>query len=195
MISSRKYNRNILLAIFQDQRTVFRLKDIAMLTGETNHTSLNKKINYYVRTHRLYNPRKGLYVKPDYSKEELACKLFTPSYISMEYVLQKAGIIFQYDPTITSVSYLSRSVKVEGQKYTYHKLKEKIMIDTSGIIRQMNHINIATPERAMLDMLYLNPHAYFDNLNTIKVNKLSELLPIYQSKTLTSRVKSFFQNV
>lgn len=194
MNSSQKYNRDILLSIYQDQRTVFRLKDIAMLTGKTDHTSLNKKLNYYVRTHRLQNPRKGLYVKPDYSKEELACKLFTPSYISLEHVLQKAGIIFQYDPTITSVSYLSRSVEVEGQVYTYHKLKEEIMIDTSGIIRQMNHINIAIPERAMLDMLYLNPHAYFDNLNPININKLSELLPIYQSKSLNSRIKKFFQN-
>jgi len=29
-------NKDIVLAAYQDKRTVFRLKDIAMLTGETN---------------------------------------------------------------------------------------------------------------------------------------------------------------
>ena len=79
-----------------------------MLVGESNFQSLNRKINYAIRTGKLLSPRKGIYVKPGYDPEELACAIYSPSYISLEYVLQKSGIIFQYDSQITVVSYLKK---------------------------------------------------------------------------------------
>ncbi len=36
MYSSHKVNNSLILAIYQDLRTVFRLNDISMLIGETN---------------------------------------------------------------------------------------------------------------------------------------------------------------
>ena len=73
---------NIIIAIYQDMRTVFRLIDIALLTGETAFQPLNKKLNYYVKTGKLNNSRKGIYTKTNYNPQELACKIFIPSYIS-----------------------------------------------------------------------------------------------------------------
>lgn len=67
MFSSQNYKNNILITLFQDKRTVFRLKDIALLTGETNFLNLNNKLNYYVRTNKLQNPRKGIYTKPNFN--------------------------------------------------------------------------------------------------------------------------------
>ena len=180
--------KNVILAIYQNNQTVFRLKDIAMLTGETDFAPLNKKINYYVRTGKLMNPRKGLYTKPDFNLEELACTIFTPSYISLDYVLQKAGILFQFDTRITAVSYLSRSIEVVNQIYSFRKIRGEFLVNTAGIIRQKNHVNIASPERAFLDMLYLNKDFYFDNLNPLKKESVYKLLPLYQSKALTRRV-------
>ena len=49
MFSSQNTKNNIVLAIFKDNRTVFRLKDVAMLVGESDFISLNKKLNYAVR--------------------------------------------------------------------------------------------------------------------------------------------------
>lgn len=190
---SSQINENIILTIYQDTRSVFRLIDIAILVGETNFQSLNKKLNYYVRTDKLNNPRKGIYTKTDYNPEELACNIYTPSYISLDFVLQKAGIVFQYDSGITSVSYLSRNIKVEGQVYSYRKIKGEIMVNTAGILRQKNNINIATPERAFLDMFYLNAKYYFDNLNPLNNKIVFKLLPIFQSKTMTSRVTKLLQ--
>ncbi len=60
MFSSPKHNQDIVLSIYKDKRSVFRLKDIALLVGETNFQSLNKKLNYYVTTGKLLNPRKGV---------------------------------------------------------------------------------------------------------------------------------------
>jgi len=188
MFSSRKENTELVLAIYKDVRTIFRLNDIAMLTGETNFQSLSKKLNYHVRTGKLQNPRKGIYAKPDYYAEELACTIYTPSYISLEYVLQKVGIVFQFDSRISVISYLSRTIDVENKTYVYRKMKGEILVNTAGIIRQSNQVNIATAERAFLDLLYLNAESYFDNLNPLNKELIYKLLPIYQSKALTMRV-------
>ena len=139
MYSSQIMKPDLIFTLFQDNRTVFRLKDIAMLTGETDFLSLNKRINYQVSKGRLNNPRKGIYTKPDYNPEELACSLYTPSYISLEYVLQKAGVIFQYDTRITALSYLNRKVEIGGQVINYRKMKGELLINTEGILRQSNH--------------------------------------------------------
>lgn len=188
MFSSQKENSELVLAIYKDVRTIFRLNDIAMLTGETNFQSLSKKLNYHVHTGKLQNPRKGIYAKPAYDTEELACTIYTPAYISLEYVLQKAGIVFQFDPRLTIVSYLSRSIEVENKTYLFRKIKGEILVNTAGIIRQNKQVNIATAERAFLDFLYLNTESYFDNLNPINKDLVYKLLPIYQSKALTMRI-------
>lgn len=185
---------DIVLALYQDNRSVFNFNEIALLTGETNFSTFKQKLNYYVRTKKLQNPRRGIYTKPGYNPEEMACKIFVPTYISLEYVLQKAGIIFQYDASITSVSYLSRRIEVDNQAYQFRRIKEEILISTSGINQQYDGVNIATPERAFLDILYLNVEFYFDNLNSLNKEMVFKLLPFYQSKALTKRVNNLLQN-
>ena len=123
MFSSPKTKIDIVLAIYKESRTVFRLKDIAILVGEKSFQSLNKKLNYYVQTGKLENPRKGIYAKPNYNSEELARTIFTPSCIFLEYVLQKAGMVFQYDSRLTSVSYLSRNIEAGNQQFVSRKIK------------------------------------------------------------------------
>ena len=189
MDGSRKNGKDIILAIYKENRTVFRFNEIAMLTGVQNFQSLTKKLNYYVHAGKLNNPRKGIYTKPDYDPEELACSLFTPSYISLQYVLQKAGIIFQFDSRITSVSYLSRITEIENREFIYRKIKGISLVNSAGIIRQSNNVNIASPERAFLDLLYLEKEYHFDNLNPIKRDVIKALMPLYQSASLMENVK------
>lgn len=194
MFGSRNDKVDLVLAIYQDIRTVFRLNDVALLIGETSFQSLNQKLNYHVRTGKLLNPRKGIYAKSDYNREELACTIYTPSYISLEYVLQRAGVVFQYDSRISVVSYLSRGIEVDDQKYLFRKIKGELLVNTIGIIRSDNQINIATPERAFLDILYLTTDYYFDNLNPLNKELVYKLLPVYQSKVLTKRVNKLLPN-
>ncbi len=188
MFSSQINTGDVVLSIYQDIRTIFRFSDIAMLTGQTNFQSLSKKLNYAVRTAKLKNPRKGIYAKPVYNPEEMACTIYTPSYISLEYVLQKSGIVFQFDSCISLVSYLSRSITVGNQTLLYRKIKGEILVNTLGIIRKNNQVNIATAERAFLDLLYLNTDYYFDNLSPLNKELVYKILPIYKSKILTERV-------
>ncbi len=191
MFSSQ--NEDLIIAIYSSKRSVFTLTDIAMLVGESDFTSLNWRLNYYVRKGKLLNPRKGIYVKAGYNPQELACSLYTPSYISLEFVLQKAGVVFQYDLRLTAVSYLSRTIEIEGNTYSYRKIKDEILIATQGI-NQKGNINIATPERAFLDLIYLNKAYVFDNLNPLNKELIYKLLPLYNSKVLLARVKKMLQN-
>lgn len=189
MYSSQYNNNDLILTLYNDERSVYRLNDIAMLLGETRFDSINKRLNYFVRNNKVNNPRRGIYTKANYSKEEMACRIFIPSYISLDYVLQKAGVIFQYNTQFTSVSYLSRTIEIEETIYTFRKIKNEILVDTTGIIRQSNGINIATPERAFTDTLYLNKDYYFDNLNTLNRNLVEQILPIYKSKKLAQQAR------
>jgi len=185
---------DLIYALYNNKRAVFRLKDVAMLTGEIDFDSLKQRLNYFVRTGKLQNPRKGIYCKPKYTMEELACHVFTPAYISLEYVLARAGVVFQYDSRITMVSYLSREIEVEQQTISFRKIKKSILINTQGVEKQNNNLNIASPERAFLDMLYLNGAMYFDNLHPLNKEKIAQILPIYQSKTMEKTVKKLLSD-
>ncbi|MCL2072322.1 MAG: hypothetical protein FWH18_00215 [Marinilabiliaceae bacterium] len=185
---------DLIYTLYNDSRTVFRLKDVAMLIGETNFNSLNMKLNYYVRTNRLQNPRKGIYCKDNYNLQELACRIFAPAYISLENVLQQAGVIFQYDNRLTIISYLSREIEIDNRLFSFRKIKDELLISSQGVEQKGNRLTIATPERAFLDMLYLNGAIYFDNLNPLKIEMIEQILPIYNSKILTKRVEKLFKN-
>lgn len=180
--------------MYKDSRTVFRLRDVAMLVGEDDAISLGKRLNYAVKTRKLLNPRKGIYAKPAYNPLEVACLLYTPSYVSLEYVLQKEGIVFQYDSRITMAAYLNRAFEIQTQEYSYRKIKGEILVDTTGIRRE-NNINIASKERAFLDMLYLNSDCYFDNLTSLDKEEVMKILPLYDSKRINERAKKLLSNV
>ncbi|MDR0421359.1 MAG: hypothetical protein LBH30_07945 [Prevotellaceae bacterium] len=186
-------NKSIISAINNNSDSVFRLVDISMLTRETNFNSINQKVNYCVRHKKILCPRRGIYAKLTYSREELANKIYTPSYISLELVLKKYGIISQHDETITSVCYLSRQIKVDNHAFSYHKFKREILVNPLGIER-INSVNIAKPERAFLDLLYLGKKYDFKNIDTLNKTTINKILPIYKSEQLFKLVKNLLQN-
>ncbi len=185
---------DFLFEIYKDKRTVLTLQEIALLVNEPDFDRLKQRIHYFVSRGKLKNIRRGIYAKDNYSAEELACKICTPSYISLEYVLQKSGITFQYSTQITVVSYLSRIINVDGYSIRYRKIKNDILYNASGVIRNNNGINIANPERAFLDTLYLSKEFYFDSLRGLNKELLDDLLPVYQSKKINSIVNNLFEN-
>jgi hypothetical protein len=183
---------DFIIQLYKDQRTVFSLQEIAMLVDESDFSKLKQRINYFVRTRKIKRLRKGIYAKENYRKEELACKIYTPSYISLAYVLRKAGIIFQYDTSITVISYLSRKIEVDNHLLIYRKLKNDILYNSSGIVMGNNGVNTATPERAFLDLLYLNKTYSVNSVSSLNKNSIFELLPLYQSKSLKKRVTNIY---
>ncbi len=182
----------IVWILYQHPKTVFTLSEVAILTGETATTSLAAKLNYQVRQGRLLNIRKGLYAKPGYRIEEAAGGLYTPSYLSLEYVLQRCGVVFQYDARITMVSYLNRTIEIDSHEIVYHGVKGEILAALEGIeIRDT--MSIATPERAFLDLIYLEGNYYFDNLRPLRRRLIWQLLPLYANKAMERRVSHILE--
>ena len=180
--------KNVLEVILSSPRTVFNVQSLRMLTECEDSQKLTKSLHYYVKEGKIHNPRRGIYTKATFDEKEMACSLFRPAYVSLEYVLQRSGIVFPYDDTVTCVSYLNRIVEIDDKAYQFRIINPELWIGMDGI-EQQDNILIATPERAFLDMIYLSAgNCYFDNLHPLNKIKVKQLLPLYQSKVLTERV-------
>jgi len=176
----------------KSKKTVFTINDVALLWNTTNIDLIRKKIYRYFKSGKIYSIRRGIYAKDkNYDKFELAGRIYTPAYISFETVLAQAGIIFQYYGQIFIASYLSRELTIDEQRYEFRKLKNSILTNLMGIEVKDNYY-IASPERALLDVIYLNKEYYFDNLTNINWDKVVEILPIYSgNKRIESKVKKY----
>jgi len=180
-----------ILNILRRGNTVFTFKDILLASGETNAALLKRRINYYIKKGELYPIRIGIYAKDkNYDKLELATKIFTPAYISLETVLAREGIVFQHYDQIFVVSYLSREISCDGQTYVFRRMKDTVLTNLLGIEKKSNYC-IASKERAFLDTIYLNKNYHFDNLSSINWDKCFEMLPIYDNKAMAIRLNSY----
>jgi len=185
--------KDFILKLYQSKSTVFTIDEIALLSGDTNRTNLKAKIHYYVKKGNLINVRKGVYAKIEYDPLELATKIFTPSYISLETVLNREGVIFQPYETIFVVSYLSRRIEVDTHPIQYRRLRESLLLEPQGIMFKQNYA-IATKERAFLDALYLYSEYFIDNPDVLDKERIMFLLEIYKSKALSQRVQKILKN-
>lgn len=182
-----------LSAILRSSKTVFSSKDIALLWQESGTSASRVRLNYYVKKGDLYRIRKGLYAKSKkYNKLELATRVLAPSYVSFETVLAKEGLVFQYYNQIFVASYVTREIDIDSQIYSYKKMKDSVLVNSSGI-EHVNDTSIAVKERALLDTLYVNPDYHVDNLRSVNWDKIFEILPIYNNKRMVRKVNQLFK--
>lgn len=184
--------KDYILDLMRSEKTVLTFKDVVLLWGESDVNFIKKKIHRYVKAGKLYSIRRGVYAKDkNYDKYELATKIYTPSYVSLETVLAAAGVIFQFYGQVFVMSYKTTEIECDGHKYAYRKIKDSILTNTAGIETRQNY-SIASPERAFLDVVYLNKDYHFDNLSTLNWEKVYELLSIYGgNERMTKMVKKY----
>jgi len=176
--------------ILKSNKTVFSFKDIVLFWQETKTIPTKARVNYYVRNGGLLQLRRGLYAKDkNYNKYELATKIYTPSYISLETVLKDSGMIFQNYTSIFVVSYKTKGLIIDNQNYSFKQIKKEILTNPAGI-KEENNYHIASVERAFLDILYLNKDYYFDNLSPLNWDQVNKILPIYgNNRRIIKKVK------
>lgn len=182
--------KNLTFSLYSLKNTVFTTNEIALILKEGSLDRLKNKINYYIKKGVLKKLRKGLFAKTNgYEILEASNKIFTPSYVSLETVLQMSGITFQnYSHTVFVISYQTREVTVDGFTISFKKIKDEILTNTMGIVTEDGY-SIATKERAFLDALYLYGEYYFDSLDQIDFSVAEKLLPIYNNKELERRFR------
>jgi predicted transcriptional regulator of viral defense system len=184
-----------LVQLFRHGGTVFTPEELAVIWGISNYDYVKTKIAHYIKKGYLTRIARGIYVKDsrDYELFELANKLRSPSYISLETVLLKEGVVFQADSRVSLVSYFSQTITVAGRQFIYKKIKDNVLFDHRGI-NDAGHYFIAGRERAFLDMLYLYKDYHFDNLASMDWNAVSRLAEIYGSKTILKKVEEYRKN-
>jgi len=181
--------------LLRSSRTIFSTKDVALLWGEEREDTVSIRLNRYVRSGKLIRVRRGLYAKDkNYEKFELATKIYIPSYISFETVLTKAGIVFQFYGQIFVASYVTREITTDNQTYLYKRVKDSILTNRIGVEAKDNYY-IASPERAFLDVVYSNKDYHFDNLSPLNWERVFEILPIYENKSMEKKVKRYHKSV
>jgi len=183
-----------LKAILRSKKTVFSVKDIALLWGDPGTNAASARLKYYVQTGDLHRIRQGLYAKDrDYDRLELATRIFTPSYVSFETVLAKAGITFQFYNRIFVATYLAREVGCDGQTFQFRKVKDVILANAEGVDNSGER-SIATAERAFLDTLYVSTDYHFDNLTPLNWERVFALLPLYDNKRMAKQVNALHKH-
>jgi predicted transcriptional regulator of viral defense system len=139
---------------------------------------------------------------PDYSLY-VANRIYRPSYISLHTALSFYGMIPETVVQITSVTSLKTASFVNAfGEYSYKNVKENLMFGYElKPMTDKRTIQFATPEKALLDLLYLYP--FYDSkleLEELRLDEeylqeelnkdlLMEYCVRFQSKALDQRVK------
>ncbi|MBQ3930557.1 MAG: hypothetical protein II708_06365 [Paludibacteraceae bacterium] len=129
------------------------------------HPNFNVNNIYRWAKQELLVPlRQGWYAFPETLKiadfeRYVAARIYRPSYISLHYTLSFYGMIPEAVSTITSVT-TNKTLTFDNKfgHYSYQSVKEPFFY---GYIPKTDDKNrtfyIATPEKALLDLLYLYP--------------------------------------
>lgn len=164
--------------LLQVDRKLFHTNDLAILWGITNKHNLYMTISRYINKGVLFPVYKGLYSTVPISTLdplELGIAIIHRyTYLTTESVLSQAGIISQIAYDYTYVADRSKRVSVGQWSFRFRKLKDEYLYHPAGVEKQ-NGYHIASPERAVADMLYFNPNYHFDVLESINYDKVSSI--------------------
>jgi len=183
--------KDFILKIYKKPQTVFTLKELSVLFPEVSYKNLKRRASYFIKRGKIKRLRQGVYAKEKFEILEAANKVYTPSYISLETVFEKEGVVFQKYKTVFAVSYLTRRIKINGREIFYRKIKDEILLNSAGVEKTKGYF-IASCERAFLDAVFLYKDYHFDNLEPINWEKARDLTKIYSNKALNKRVKEYY---
>ncbi len=184
---------DLITQLYNRPETVFSFDEIAQLKPDVNPKNLRNRLYRSVVSGKLKRLHRGVYAKESYNPLELATKIYTPSYISLETVLVAHGVVFQHYETVFAVSYLTREITVDNVTVSLRKMHDSILINTIGVERKTGYY-IATRERAFLDAVYMYKNYHFDNLGGIDWEKVEEYKNIYTNAAFSKRVNDYYKD-
>jgi len=119
--------------------------------------------------------------------EEVACYIKTPSYISCEWALNKHGVLGQVPTVCTAVTLAVTSgardrIEYNGIRVEYSRIKPALFFG----FEPAGGFNLATPEKALLDTIYLRGKAPFADeldLSSLRHDKATEFASHFPSTT------------
>jgi predicted transcriptional regulator of viral defense system len=174
--------RNITQARFANLarlgEVVFRVEDLANLWQITSKNNLHTTLKRYCQQGLIFRVFRGLYaIKPLLNVDPFVLGLRAAgefAYLSTESTLVRDGIIQQSLARITIVGQKSQRFTLLQNEFRVRQLADQYLFNPAGIVEK-DGIRLATTERAVADLLYFNPKAFFDgggNVDWKKVRKI-----------------------
>jgi len=155
-----------------------------LLTGRHDAADVRRQLSRWVRDGRLIQIRRGLYaLAPPYARARphpflVANSARSASYVSLQSALAYHGLIPESVPVVTSVTTgrpgaqsnpLAELVYKHVKPAWFHGYRQIEIV--SG-----QHAFVATPEKALLDLIYLVPSAdTSEYLNELRLHNLDQL--------------------
>ena len=143
-----------------------------LLAGDVDPAGVRKQLSRWTKAGRVLQLRRGLYaLAPPYQKLKphpflVANRLEPGSYVSLQSALAHYGLIPEYVPVVTSVGpgrpklrktplgvFILRHIKSD-LLFGYDRVEVGPSLDATSQLAF-----IATPEKALLDLLYLEPNS------------------------------------
>ncbi len=189
------------------QKPVFTAKDLELAGFRIGSYRLSEwvKKGYIVRL----MAGKYLFTKAEVMPEYIANQLREPSYISLESALYYYNLTVDIPFHITSVTTRgTRTIRVQDKTYFYQHIKTDVFTDyvlqQSGQKDEIGkRFYIATPEKALVDLLYLQPKKWQKPSDFVEARFHEEdmrtkldwrgvynLVKLYNNKSLAKRVDS-----
>jgi len=136
-----------------------------LLSGLGSTSSVRRQLDRWVKSGRLLQLRRGVYsLAPPYQVEPphpflVANHLRKPSYVSLQSALSHYGMIPEFVPVTTSVTTgRPEELQTPVGEFVFRHLKKAAFFGyTQTEISPGRPIFLATPEKALLDLLYLTP--------------------------------------
>lgn len=174
------YNKNIF--------TSNELKILRWIDGN----SFQKRLSYNLKTNKFIKIRKWIYAiagsinfLEDQDFFQIANSVYAPSYISLETVLTREWINFQYYWDIKLMSPYTKELQIDTIPYTqirldFVKLPKELLTNNIWLIQKDGYV-IASKERAICDTLWRWEWYYFDNLSSVDRDLLLDIAKEYKN--------------
>jgi len=153
--------------------------------------------------------RRGLYIfseiKNGIDTMTLATKIYPPSYASLETALSFYGIIPEAVFTTTSVTTRkTKEFKNSAGNFSYQKIKKEAFGGFETKSQNGISFNLALPEKALVDFLYLNRNTLngelvqfqsyrFNEDFKFNIDKLVSFAEAFQNKKVTELTNKFIK--
>lgn len=177
-----------------------------LLAGDVDPSDVQRQLSRWTAGGRLYQLRRGLYaLAPPFQKIKphpflIANRLVRGSYVSCQSALAFYGLIPEYVPVITSVT-PARPARWETPLgiFEFRHLKTDLLRGYRlSEVSAGQQAFVATPEKALLDLIYLQPNgdssAYLQelrlqNLEQLNLDALQHQATLAKSPKLRRAVK------
>jgi predicted transcriptional regulator of viral defense system len=136
-----------------------------LLAGEVDPVDVRRQLSRWTRGGRVYQLRRGVYaLAPPYHKVKphsflVANTLVRGSYVSLQSALAYYGMIPEYTPVVTSVTTgRPRRWETPLGDYEFRHVKTARFHGYQHLdVGNRQRAFVATPEKALLDLVYLQP--------------------------------------